>query len=69
MKSDEEWITELEDRCLPKDNSWMDVHECFQVNEGCNGKRKQGIFYNFIICIFTYKYYIKNYLTLIYHSF
>ncbi|KAL6340104.1 hypothetical protein AAG906_038939 [Vitis piasezkii] len=41
MKSDDEWITELEDPCLPKDNSWMDVHECFQVNEGCNGKRKQ----------------------------
>ena len=39
MKSDDEWITELEDPCLPKDNSWMDVHECFQVNEGCNGKR------------------------------
>ncbi|KAM7489368.1 hypothetical protein LguiB_026852 [Lonicera macranthoides] len=38
MESDDEWITEKEDPCLPQDNSW---HECFQ-HEGTSSKRKRG---------------------------
>ncbi|KAF7119637.1 hypothetical protein RHSIM_Rhsim13G0053900 [Rhododendron simsii] len=34
MESDDEWITEREDPCLPLDPSWMDMNECFEVNEG-----------------------------------
>nr|XP_023913871.1 uncharacterized protein LOC112025432 [Quercus suber] len=33
MESDDEWITEKEEPCLPEDTSWMDIHECFEVNE------------------------------------
>ncbi|KAL4590240.1 hypothetical protein LXL04_003166 [Taraxacum kok-saghyz] len=37
------WTTEKEDACLPEDNSWMDVHECFRENEGTSrSKRKRG---------------------------
>uniref|UniRef100_A0A7N2LQ18 Uncharacterized protein n=1 Tax=Quercus lobata TaxID=97700 RepID=A0A7N2LQ18_QUELO len=43
MESDDEWITEKEEPCLPEDTSWMDIHECFEVNEeGCSRKRKGG---------------------------
>ncbi|KAJ9547525.1 hypothetical protein OSB04_020068 [Centaurea solstitialis] len=43
MESDDEWITEKEDACLPEDISWMDVHECFKEDEGVSGsKRKRG---------------------------
>ncbi|XP_050259839.1 uncharacterized protein LOC126704890 [Quercus robur] len=43
MESDDEWITEKEEPCLPEDTSWMDIHECFEVNEeGCSRKRKRG---------------------------
>ncbi|KAG5562353.1 hypothetical protein RHGRI_005178 [Rhododendron griersonianum] len=34
MESDDEWITKREDPCLPLDPSWMDMNECFEVNEG-----------------------------------
>ena len=33
MEFDNEWITEKEEPCLPEDASWMDIHECFEVNE------------------------------------
>lgn len=43
MESDDEWITEKEDACLPEDISWMDVHECFKEDEGSSShKRKRG---------------------------
>ncbi|GFZ10855.1 ATP/GTP-binding protein family [Actinidia rufa] len=43
LDSDDEWITEREHSCLPEDHSWMDIHECFQENEGTSGtKRKRG---------------------------
>lgn len=42
MESDDEWITEVEDTCLPVDNSWMDIHECFEHDEGTSKKRKRG---------------------------
>ncbi|CAK9176085.1 unnamed protein product [Ilex paraguariensis] len=44
MESDDEWIIESEDPCLPEDNSWMDVHECFQLDESASSskKRKRG---------------------------
>ncbi|XP_058208236.1 uncharacterized protein LOC131321250 [Rhododendron vialii] len=34
MESNDEWITEREDPCLPLDPSSMDMNECFEVNEG-----------------------------------
>ncbi|XVF15449.1 hypothetical protein REPUB_Repub09cG0154400 [Reevesia pubescens] len=45
MESDDEWITEIEDTCLPQYNSWMDIHECFDDEElgiGTSKKRKRG---------------------------
>nr|KYP34797.1 hypothetical protein KK1_044202 [Cajanus cajan] len=43
IESDDEWITEKENPCLPIDASWMDVHECFGVDEGApKKKRKRG---------------------------
>ncbi|XP_028113558.1 pheromone-processing carboxypeptidase KEX1-like isoform X5 [Camellia sinensis] len=44
MKSDDEWITEKEDPCLPEDHSWMDIQECFEDDEGTTSskKRKRG---------------------------
>lgn len=46
VESNDEWIIEKVDPCLPKDTSWMDVHECFQVDEGTNtNKRKRGTFF------------------------
>ncbi|KAF7124203.1 hypothetical protein RHSIM_Rhsim12G0154800 [Rhododendron simsii] len=43
MESDDEWITEREDPCLPLDPSWMDMNECFEVNEGeTSRKRRRG---------------------------
>ncbi|KAJ1392092.1 hypothetical protein SESBI_36089 [Sesbania bispinosa] len=43
IESDDEWITEKEDPCLPIDSSWMDIHECFGFNEGApSKKRKRG---------------------------
>ena len=54
IESDDEWIAEKENPCLPEDNSWMDVHECFNLDEGAssNRKRRGSIFsssFNFII--------------------
>ena len=44
MESDDEWITEREDPCLPLDPSWMGMNECFEVNEGETSiKRRRGI--------------------------
>lgn len=46
MESDDEWITEKEDPCLPEDVSWLDVHECFKEDEGTiASKRKRGMMY------------------------
>ncbi|WOK92884.1 hypothetical protein Cni_G01576 [Canna indica] len=48
MESDDEWITEREEPCLHDlelqgDKSWMDVQECFNIEEGApNRKRKRG---------------------------
>ena len=41
MESDDEWITEKEDACLPEDISWMDVHECFKEDEGVSGNKRK----------------------------
>ncbi|KAI9126444.1 hypothetical protein K1719_002865 [Acacia pycnantha] len=38
---DEEWITEQEDPCLMDGESWMDVHECFNVDEGDQSKKRR----------------------------
>ena len=51
MESDDKWITEKgynmesdDEPCLLEDTSWMDIHECFEVNEEwCSRKRKRGI--------------------------
>lgn len=44
VESDDEWITEKEEPCLPEDTSWMDIHECFQDDEGVSSKkRKRGM--------------------------
>ncbi|XP_031284359.1 uncharacterized protein LOC116143083 [Pistacia vera] len=43
IESDDEWIMEKEDPCLPDDNSWMDVQECFNIDEGApSNKRARG---------------------------
>ncbi|XP_061358412.1 uncharacterized protein LOC133302621 [Gastrolobium bilobum] len=43
LDSDEEWITEQEEPCLMDEESWMDVHECFDTDEGDQSKkRKRG---------------------------
>ncbi|XP_027942227.1 uncharacterized protein LOC114195971 [Vigna unguiculata] len=43
IESDDEWITEKEDPCLPNDVSWMDIHESFTLEEGApSKKRKRG---------------------------
>lgn len=43
IESDDEWITEKEDPCLPIDSSWMDIHETFSLEEGApSKKRKRG---------------------------
>ncbi|KAK4255985.1 hypothetical protein QN277_008908 [Acacia crassicarpa] len=43
LDSDEEWITEQEDPCLMEGEFWMDIHECFNVDEGDQSrKRKRG---------------------------
>ncbi|KAJ0086542.1 hypothetical protein Patl1_08737 [Pistacia atlantica] len=46
IESDDKWIMEKEDPCLPDDNSWMDVQECFNIDEGApSNKRAIGISY------------------------
>ncbi|XP_057452324.1 uncharacterized protein LOC130744151 [Lotus japonicus] len=43
IESDYEWITEKETSCLPNDDSWMDIHESFTLEEGApSKKRKRG---------------------------
>ena len=42
MESDDEWIIEKENALLPEDTSWMNVGECFEVQEGTSKKRKRG---------------------------
>jgi len=45
IESDDE-ITEKENPCLPIDFSWMDIHECFNVEEGApNKKRNRGDYF------------------------
>ncbi|KAL4652193.1 hypothetical protein ACB092_01G215900 [Castanea dentata] len=42
MESNDKWITEKEEPCLPEDTSWMDIHEYFEVDEeGYSRKRKR----------------------------
>ncbi|XP_027338045.1 uncharacterized protein LOC113851979 [Abrus precatorius] len=44
IESNDEWIVEKEDPCLPNDASWMDINECFTFEEGASSKkRKRGI--------------------------
>jgi len=46
IESDDEWITEKENPCLPIDFSWMDIHDCFDDEEGApNKKRKRGNYF------------------------
>jgi len=41
-------MTEKENPCLPIDSSWMDIHECFDVEEGApSKKRKIGNYFLF----------------------
>ncbi|KAF7821916.1 adenylate kinase isoenzyme 6-like protein HBR1-like [Senna tora] len=43
LESDDEWITEQEEPCLMEGGSWMDVQECFNIDEGApSKKRKKG---------------------------
>ena len=46
LECDDERITEIEDPCLPQDNSWMDINECFANDRGIgpSNKRKQGTY-------------------------
>ncbi|WRX09319.1 hypothetical protein QQP08_001806, partial [Theobroma cacao] len=39
MESNNEWITEMEDPCLPQENSWM---ECFE-DEGLSLAKKESM--------------------------
>ncbi|KAF5940652.1 hypothetical protein HYC85_021819 [Camellia sinensis] len=41
MESDDEWITEKEDPCLPEDHSWMDIQECFEDDKGATSSKKR----------------------------
>ena len=44
MELDDEWITEQEAPCLSDDVSWLDVNECFNVDERPNNRlRKRDI--------------------------
>jgi len=46
IESDDEWITEKENLCLPIDSSWMDIPEGFDVEEGApSKKRKKGNYF------------------------
>jgi len=46
IESDDEWITKKENPCLHIDSSWMDIHECFDDEEGApNKKRKRGNYF------------------------
>ena len=39
-----EWITKQKESFLSDDVSWLDVNECFNVDEGLNNrKRKRGM--------------------------
>lgn len=60
MESDDEWITEKEDACLPEDISWMDIHECFKEDVGTSARRrKRGKIYTNNVIIY-YNYNNKN---------
>ena len=41
MESDDEWITEQEEPCLPDDVSWLDVNECFDFDKKPNNRKKK----------------------------
>ena len=54
LESDDEWITEKEDHVLPKDHTWMNVNECFEVEEGeSSKKRKRGNYFNILMNFFN----------------
>ena len=40
IESDDEWIAEKEDPCLPNDVSWMDILESFTLEEGAPSKKR-----------------------------
>ena len=61
MESDDEWVTEIEDPCLPQDNSWMDINECFEDDGGIgpSNKRKRDTYqklYNFLMIKVVYEF-------------
>lgn len=42
IESNDEWITEKEERWLLIDASWMDINECFTFEEGAPSKKRKG---------------------------
>ena len=61
MESDDEWIIEIEDHCLPQDNSWMDINECSEDDGGIglSNQGKRGTYkklYNFLKIKVVYKF-------------
>ena len=59
MESDDEWINEIEDPCLPQDISWMDINECFEDDGGLGRSNKRKIgkhhrFNNFFVFNFNF---------------
>ncbi|XP_028806378.1 uncharacterized protein LOC114761216 [Neltuma alba] len=43
IESDDEWITEKENPCLPVDGSWMDIHESFTLDERAPSKKRKRV--------------------------
>ena len=41
MESNNDWITEREDAVLPKEMAWMNVNECFEIQEGESSRKKE----------------------------
>jgi len=41
IELDDEWIIEKENPCLFIHSSWMDVHECFYVEEAPPNQKKE----------------------------
>ena len=58
LESDDDWITEWEDPCLIKGNSWMDVDECFNLEQDHLSKKIKRISTCNSKVIFTILFYI-----------
>ncbi|RDX60943.1 hypothetical protein CR513_60875, partial [Mucuna pruriens] len=43
IKSNDEWITKKENPCLLIDALWMDVHECFDIDEEASSKEERNL--------------------------